>query len=779
MKFRTKLILWTSTSLLVGMALTASITLLGVYNLHQSASQEIEKGLLGANREYFLNYIQANARRTSTLLNQANSDVQTLADVAQTIEDNKANLQPLFEATGKLPFFNSSLVYNQAGGWLQNTSTGNSAVTIMPPQVKSNGTLNNPKLQTATQETAVLDLFVPAIKKNGLDKYQIYYSSSPSQPYDRLWPWQDYAAHMAKSAGDEKLGDVWDYEPFPTLLEAWEKAAASPGGFTSQTTLVQPYLDAALNEVVVSLYHPVWDKSRKKVQGLVGIDFTLGQLTKLIQDIKIADSGFAFLAEPSGNVLAVNSAGEQIMGLKLKTSDDMMDRKLQDSTVASLAKLKIPQDGKSIFTEIQIGGQAYILVMQPMDALNFLDDQNKAISARSWALGFLVPKEQLLGSLRTTQQAIDDKIRDILWFTLGAILLCLALVVVWIYAASGRMTASLKALTRGVIRLQQKDYNTSVEVKSKDEFGQLGQAFNSMALEIKNYTQNLEALVQQRTIQLETANQEINYLNQQLKTENLRMKAELEVTRQLQQMILPKEQELNQIHDLDIAGYMEPADEVGGDYYDVLQHNGRVKIGIGDVTGHGLESGVLMIMVQTAIRTLLANNEIDPSKYLSVVNRAIYDNVQRMSSDKNLTLSLLDYYDGHLRLSGQHEEMIVVRHQGQIEVIDTMDLGFPIGLEEDIADFVAFRDIYLDYGDVVVLYTDGIPEAENEHGEQYGLERLHRIIKSQHHCNAHEIQRALLNDLRDFIGTQRVFDDITLLVIKQREPGFINGAVPN
>ncbi|MCP4109582.1 MAG: PAS domain S-box protein, partial [Desulfobacteraceae bacterium] len=106
--------------------------------------------------------------------------------------------------------------------------------------------------------------------------------------------------------------------------------------------------------------------------------------------------------------------------------------------------------------------------------------------------------------------------------------------------------------------------------------------------------------------------------NEELKTENLRMSTELDVTRRLQQMILPTPDELQQIEGLDIVGYMKPAAEVGGDYYDVLRHNGSVKIGIGDVTGHGLESGVLMLMTQTAVRTLLTSGEKDPARFLDI-----------------------------------------------------------------------------------------------------------------------------------------------------------------
>lgn len=269
------------------------------------------------------------------------------------------------------------------------------------------------------------------------------------------------------------------------------------------------------------------------------------------------------------------------------------------------------------------------------------------------------------------------------------------------------------------------------------------------------------------------AQAEITQLNQQLQAENCRLSAELDVTRRLQQMLLPKEKELQQITGLDIAGFMEPAAEVGGDYYDVLQHQGRVKIGIGDVTGHGLESGVLMVMVQTAIRTLLETNETDPRKFLDILNRTIYHNVQRMNSDKNLSLALLDYEDGKLRLSGQHEEIIFVRthpthREPVLERIDTMDLGFPIGLDNNITDFIASTSLQLNEGDGIVLYTDGITEAENLQGHHYGLEQLCTVVKANWHRSAQAIRTAVIEDLRQHIGEQRVYDDITLVVLKQK-----------
>ncbi|MEK0180391.1 AAA family ATPase [Microcoleus anatoxicus] len=290
----------------------------------------------------------------------------------------------------------------------------------------------------------------------------------------------------------------------------------------------------------------------------------------------------------------------------------------------------------------------------------------------------------------------------------------------------------------------------------------------AIAIENARLYQNLEDKVEQRTAQLAQANQEISTLNQKLKAENVRMNAELNIVKQLQQMVLPKQSELEAIEGLEIAGFMEPADEVGGDYYDVLQQDGRVKISIGDVTGHGLESGVLMIMAQTAVRTLQKMNETDPVKFLDIINQTLYDNLQRIDSDKNMTLAILDYAGGVLKLSGQHEEMIVVRADGTLECVDTMDLGFPIGLVEEIGDFVAQAEVQLNPGDVVVLYTDGIPEAKNISKVQYGLKRLWQVVVENRQRSAQEIREAAIADVRQYIGVQKVFDDITLVVIKQK-----------
>jgi sigma-B regulation protein RsbU (phosphoserine phosphatase) len=174
-----------------------------------------------------------------------------------------------------------------------------------------------------------------------------------------------------------------------------------------------------------------------------------------------------------------------------------------------------------------------------------------------------------------------------------------------------------------------------------------------------------------------------------------------------------------------------------------------------------------MLMVQTAVRTLLASNETDPQRFLGIVNKVIYQNIQRINSDKNLTLSLMDYSDGKLILTGQHEEVIVVRKSGELERIDTTDFGIPIGMDEDITEFLSNTVIRIESGDVAVLFTDGVTEAERTDTAQYGVERLCAVIVENHAQSSQKIKEAIIADVMAHIGTNKVYDDITVLVIKR------------
>jgi serine phosphatase RsbU (regulator of sigma subunit) len=134
--------------------------------------------------------------------------------------------------------------------------------------------------------------------------------------------------------------------------------------------------------------------------------------------------------------------------------------------------------------------------------------------------------------------------------------------------------------------------------------------------------------------------------------------------------------------------------------------------------------------------------------------------------DKTLTFTLIHYQDGDLKVVGQHEDVLVVRAGGRIDHIDTTNLGFPVGLEEDIHQWVQEASVSLGPGDGVVLYTDGITEAANAADDLYGLERLCEVVSEHWEASAEEIKQAVVDDVIRHIGDQKVYDDLTLVVLK-------------
>jgi serine phosphatase RsbU (regulator of sigma subunit) len=174
-----------------------------------------------------------------------------------------------------------------------------------------------------------------------------------------------------------------------------------------------------------------------------------------------------------------------------------------------------------------------------------------------------------------------------------------------------------------------------------------------------------------------------------------------------------------------------------------------------------------MLMVQTAVRSLLETEQLSLSQLLIILNRIIYKNLQRMKVEKNLTLSLLDYQNGQLQLTGQHEEVLVVRQSGEVERIDTLNFGFMVGVLEEIGDWVSDFQLQLQAGDGIVLYTDGITEAFNPSNKAYGVERLSAMVSSHWHKTAEQIIEAIITDVLQHIDSQKVSDDLTLLVIKR------------
>lgn len=249
------------------------------------------------------------------------------------------------------------------------------------------------------------------------------------------------------------------------------------------------------------------------------------------------------------------------------------------------------------------------------------------------------------------------------------------------------------------------------------------------------------------------------------KAETQRLESELAIATRIQTSILPRDL---RVRGLELAASMLPATEVGGDYYDVLPTEDGCWIGIGDVAGHGLGSGLVMMMLQSVVSALVRQNpQAAPRELLRVVNAVLYDNVRtRLQQEEYATLSLIRYRQGgELSFAGAHEDMLVFRAaSGKVEIVPTQ--GTWVGATRDIDDVTQDSRLDLAEADVLVLYTDGVIEAQDPQGQRFGLERLSLLLGRHGAEPVQVLHDRLRSGVREFMAEQR--DDIALVVARYR-----------
>ncbi|MBB2700391.1 UNVERIFIED_ORG: sigma-B regulation protein RsbU (phosphoserine phosphatase) [Rhizobium esperanzae] len=771
--FRAKFILVVGGAVLFDLLVSGGLALWNVQRLSRDATLEVGQGLEAASQEYIRTYADSTAAQVNLLLRQVHNDVDTLAGVLQAQIDNPARNSDVGTAMARTSPGSVSLVYDEKGKWSQN-APGSASVVSVWGYLLGQDHQPTPDIARDIETSAVLDLVAPSLLQHGASKLQMYYIGSKERPIFRTAPYTDQAQTFDRLYPGHNEANFWDFF-FPGLYESWQGWAkdGKTRPVAEDITQTAPYTDAITGKLIVSFFHPLWTADRKDVAGTAGADITLDQLAQTVENVKVAQSGFGFLAMSDGNVVAINATGEKTLGLVSAsgasgTGVTGLERSLKGSSQPAIAKLALDREQGIQHLLLQRDGNEvpYIVIVKKLPATNLWS--SGPVRQEAMLLGVVVPEREIDASLYAAQAKISEATNRIVIYQILAILMSLLIVTIAVFAASKRITSGISALAGAAKRIQAQDYSVRVAITSKDEVGAAGEAFNRMAQQISYHTENLEQLVEERTAQIEDAKEEISALNAQLQRENRRLGTELAVAKQIQLMVLPLQQELEDFQDIEIAAYMRPAEEVGGDYYDVLKNGRRLKIGIGDVTGHGLESGVLMLMVQSVARALQEAGNTDAVEFLANLNSALFKNIERTRIDKHLTLAFLDYDGKDMILSGQHEEVVIVRANGEIQRIDTMDLGIPIGLEADISAFIKTREIAFEKGDLILLHTDGVTEAENDAGELFGIERLCREALRLKDQSAEKVVSEIVATLMLFIGSQKIYDDITLLAVRHR-----------
>ena len=246
--------------------------------------------------------------------------------------------------------------------------------------------------------------------------------------------------------------------------------------------------------------------------------------------------------------------------------------------------------------------------------------------------------------------------------------------------------------------------------------------------------------------------------------ERERLEHEMAIAQRIQTAIFPKD--FNVIG-LELSASMDPATEVGGDYFDVLPTGDGCWLGIGDVAGHGLPTGLVALMIQSIVASMAQHgSETTPADLWRDMNSVLYDNVRtRLGQDEHATLTLIRYWsNGHLQFAGAHEDVVLLRRRADhCECVATP--GVWAGITKLLGpDALAQQELQLEPGDLMLLYSDGITEAMNAERQLLGLARLCELLEQNRPYPVDIIRQNILREVAAWSHTQH--DDRTLVIAR-------------
>ncbi|HWQ57161.1 MAG TPA: SpoIIE family protein phosphatase [Bryobacteraceae bacterium] len=311
------------------------------------------------------------------------------------------------------------------------------------------------------------------------------------------------------------------------------------------------------------------------------------------------------------------------------------------------------------------------------------------------------------------------------------------------------VTSAVHELYEGTQRVMQGDFSHRIAVTGNDQLAALGVSFNTM-------TANLERLIV-------------------VAKEKERLQSELEIAREVQGQLFPKN--VPDLRTLQMTGVCHPARMVSGDYYDFMHlQDSTLAFAIGDVAGKGISAALLMAAIQSTMRTQLtagmpaaaaAGNggvraQHSTARLVAQLNRQLYSTT---SPEKYATFYFGMYDDETNTLTytnAGHLPPILVRagESQLLEVTGTVVGAFQFAEYEE-------QKIQLESGDMLVAYTDGIVEPENEYGEMFGEQRLTDLLVKNASCEADEIIARVMEAVAEWTGAGELQDDMTMLVARR------------
>ncbi|MDR3178497.1 MAG: SpoIIE family protein phosphatase [Oscillospiraceae bacterium] len=484
----------------------------------------------------------------------------------------------------------------------------------------------------------------------------------------------------------------------------------------------QVYTDLISKNPMVTCSAPVyWPDG--KLAGVVEEDVEIITICKdiLSQDSKMLK--YSFLLDKDENF---------IIGSKENTSLDEIIEK--DKKEKLLKTMKSSKESSGSFIE-----QGFIAGFS-------------TVSSTNWKLGVILDSDEIIKPAnlikncvaqvnKKNQEDISSQIKSqiLLSLILGLIVSALALLVS--KKVSNSITNPVKTLEDGVKVISKGNLNHSIKVNSKDEIGGLATSFNNMAVKLQDQIDKVVKVM----------------------TEKSKLSVELNVAKTIQKSMLPCVfPAFPNRNEIDIFASMDPAKEVGGDFYDFFfVDEDNMAFVIADVSGKGVPSALFMVIAKTLIKDH-SQSGLPPSKVLEKINNRLYEN---NGAEMFLTcfMSILNIKTGVLTYSNAgHNFPLLCRKEKNFEWIKTkvkfVLAGFPDMKYKD-------EEMTLSQGDTLFFYTDGVTEALNEKQELYSNEKLISVLNSNdaNKKTPKELLEFVSRSIKDFVGKAEQSDDITML----------------
>jgi len=524
---------------------------------------------------------------------------------------------------------------------------------------------------------------------------------------------------------------------FDPRVRGWYKRAKETGDIGWS----ESYIDVVTGRLMVTCSKPVYN-SKDKLIGVVGVDVTIKTINQKIINTQIGELGYAFLIDNHGKVIARPG---------LSAEDKRWDKSFETENLLYSDNIKLRK-----VIEDMVAGNSRISRCRFEESEKYI--AYAPITCTNWSIGIVMPVEEviapalatgsrILSVTEDTSAHINKQIKNVRNI-LGVIFIIIILIISIIaYRLSKRITQPILALSKSAKIVGSGNLDYHLEVKTGDEVEDLANAFNKMTDDLKTYTKNLKET---------TAAKE-------------RIESELKIAAEIQVSMLPRIfPPFPKRKEFDIFATMDPAKEVGGDFYDFFFiGENKLCFFIGDVSGKGVPAALFMVISRTLLKTE-ALRGFPPDEILFRVNNILCpDNDACMFV--TIFCGILNIETGELQFANAgHNPPLVCTNDHGFDFIQ-MPRGFVVGTMEDTK--FESKKLILKPNDVFFTYTDGVTEAMNLESKLFSGERLKESLSDLEGKDITNIIHEIRARIKTFAQEMPQSDDITMLALKYNGKG--------